>query len=352
MAGETRGEAPRTPRVKGIARLAAWTGAVMLILVVLAFRWVEARHDVPARGRQETVRIAVPGTPHAALLHIAAAQGYFAREGLDVALLPVSHGKAALDQLALGKADLASAAEVPFVISVLQGEALGIAATVVSAAEDMAVIGRRDRGIAVPRDLIRKRVGVSMGTSGEYFLWAFLIRHRLSPDAITWVDVAPPHLSKELASGAVDAIATWEPVKTAAVAALGANAIPFAEADAYTVTHVIVGRSEYLNAQSAVMQKILRALLNAEALVRSDPNLARSVVARQLKIAPSALAPVWDGLSIRVDLRQSQLITLEEEAGWAMARGYAPSGRVPNFLPRLHLDALLALAPDRVTVVR
>ena len=362
MAGETRGEEPRVPGtesagikgagIKGVARLAAWAGALVLILAFLAFRWVEARHDARWDGPRETLRIAVSSTPHAALLHIAAAQGYFADEGLDVDISSVSHGKAALDQLALGKADLASAAEVPFVISVLRGEALGIVATVVNASDEMAIIGRRDRGITAPRDLYRKRVGVSLGTSGEYFLWAFLIRNRLAPDAITWVDVAPPHLSDELASGAVDAIATWEPIKTATVALLGANAALFAEGDAYTVTHVIVGQSDYLKAQPSAVKKLLRALLKAELLVRTDPVLARHVVARQLKLAPSALTPVWDGLSIRVELRQSQLITFEDEARWAMARGYADPGPIPNFLPRLHLDPLLALDPDRVTVVR
>ena len=352
MAGESQGTEPWRPGIKGMARLAAWAGALALILAFLAFGWVEARHEVRWDAPRDTVRIAVPSTPHAGLLHIAAAQGYFADEGLDVTISPVSHGKAALDQLALGKADLASAAEVPFVISVLQGEALSVAATVVNAAQDMAIIGRRDRGILVPRDLNHKKVGVSLGTSGEYFLWAFLIRHRLSPEAITWVDVAPPHLSKELASGTVDAIATWEPIKTAAMATLGANAVPFAEGDAYTVTHIIVGRTDYLKAQSTAMQKLLRALLKAESLVRTDPVLARNVVARQLKIAPSALAPLWNELSMRVDLRQSQLVTLEEEARWAMARGYAPPGPLPNFLSRFHLDALLALSPERVTVVR
>lgn len=32
---------------------------------------------------------------------------------------------------------------------------------------------------ATPRDLAGKRIGVSLGTSGEYFLWAFLVRNRL-----------------------------------------------------------------------------------------------------------------------------------------------------------------------------
>ena len=35
-----------------------------------------------------------------------------------------------------------------------------------------------------------------------------------------------------------------------------------------------------------------------------------------------------------------------------MARGYAATGPIPNFLPHLYLDALLAVEPERVTVLR
>ena len=34
-----------------------------------------------------------------------------------------------------------------------------------------------------------------------------------------------------------------------------------------------------------------------------------------------------------------------------MARGYAAKGPVPNLLPHLYLDALLAVRPERVTVL-
>jgi NitT/TauT family transport system substrate-binding protein len=46
------------------------------------------------------------------------------------------------------------------------------------------------------------------------------------------------------------------------------------------------------------------------------------------------------------------LVTLEDVATWAMARGYAPAQPMPNFLSHLALDALLAVGPERVTVVR
>ena len=192
------------------------------------------------------IRIALSSTPHAALLYIAVAQGFFSEEGLPITIVPATHGKAALDLLAQGKAEFATAAEVPFVISVLQGERLGVVATVASVSSEMAVVARRDRSIAKPVDIAGKRIGVTPGTSGEYYLWSFLIRHMISPDDVRLEAVVPGQMPKQLADGSVDAVSTWEPVKSAARDALGANAVTFSESDAYTVTHVVIGTSGFI----------------------------------------------------------------------------------------------------------
>jgi NitT/TauT family transport system substrate-binding protein len=305
----------------------------------------------PPAARKSPLSIALSTTPHAALLYIAASKGYFADEGLDVTIKPASHGKAALDLLAQKKVDLASAAEVPFVISVLKGDRLGIAATVASVSSEMAVVARRDRAIAVPRDLVGKRVGVTFGTSGEYFLWAFLIRHRIAPDSVTLVDLPPGRMVQELMRGTIDAASTWEPIKSQAHVALADNALSFTEANAYTVTHVVVGTSQFLQAHPDVIEKLVRAALKAEEFNRAQPQLAQALVADQLKLDLKTLQAGWKDVVFKVDLRQSQLVTLEDEARWAMARGYVDNGPVPNMLPNLYLDALLGVQPERVTVV-
>ena len=325
------------------------------VAAVLVLGYASGRARFPGQSPATpagTLRIALALTPDAALLHIAAARGYFFDEGLAVTLAPVSHGKVALDLLAQGKADLASAADVPFVISVMKGERLGIAATVVSAPNEMAVVARRDRGITTPHDLSGKKVGVTFGTNGEYFLWAFLIRHKLAPDSVTLVDMSPGRMVGELAGGTVDAVATWEPVRSKAHTALGDNAQSFAAPDAYTATQVVVGRTEFLRTHPDAIARLVRALLKAEEFNRSDPREALRLVAAQLKLEPEALLESgWKDALLKVDLRQSQLVTLEDAGRWAMARGYADKGPVPNFLPHLYLDALLAVQPERVTVV-
>lgn len=125
-----------------------------------------------------------------------------------------------------------------------------------------------------------------------------------------------------------------------------------AEADAYAVAHVVVGRSEFLKARPGTIEKFVRALLKAEGFNRSEPRQALRLFADQLKLDVKTLEPGWKDFAFNVDLPQSLLIALEDEARWAMARGYVDKDQVPNFLPHLHLDALLAVQPERVTVVR
>lgn len=342
MASNIPGRRVRTLAFAGVA--------VVIVALALGYASRRALNATPA-APMEKLSIALPLAPHAALLHIATAKGYLAEEGLDVTITPVSHGKAAMDLLEQGKADLAFTAEVPFVISVLQGQRVEIAATVVSVANAMAVVARRDRGIKAPRDLLGKRIGVTLGTSGEYCLWAFLVWHKLAPDSVTLVDLPPGQMVQELASGTIDAVSTWEPIKSNVRAALADNALTFTEPDAYTGTYVVAGPSELLKARGAALEKLVRALLKAEAFNQSEPQQALALVAGQLKRDVKALEPGWKDFAFKVDLHQSLLVTLEDEAQWAMARGYAARGPVPNFLPHLHLATLLAVQPERVTVV-
>jgi NitT/TauT family transport system substrate-binding protein len=330
-------------RVAGVVLV----GAAALV----AFGWDTGRWHIGTPPPREALRLALASTPHAALLHIAAAKGYFEDEGLDVTLVPVSHGKAALDLLSEGKVDLGAAAEVPFVISVLHGEPVSIVANMLSVSTEMAVVARRDHGIVSPADLLGRRVGVTLGTSAEYFLWAFLIRHKLPPEGVTMVPLPPGEITHELARGTIDAAPVWQPVRLEAESALGVAATTFTAPVAYTVTHVVVGRDTYLNSHPQAMRKLVRALLKAERYNRDRPEAALATVADRLGLDVQALRPSWQDLSFKVNLLQSNLITLEEQARWALARGHSQSGSVPNFTSHLYLDALLAEEPDRVTVV-
>lgn len=299
-----------------------------------------------------TLRIATPLVPHAGLIHLASARGFFRDQGLEVRLLPHTYGKAALADLLQGQADLAVAADVPVVVEVLKAAPLSIVASVASASNELAVLGRVDRGVRAPADLRGRRVGVTRGTSGEYFLWAFLVRHRIAPESLQLVDLAPAGLIEALRDGRVDAVAAWQPLRHMAEVAFGQSLISLRAPDAYAQRYVLVGRNEFVQAQQQALRRLLFALTEAESLAHAEPQKAKAALAELLKLSPEGLDPSWRDLSFEVEQQQAQLVTLEDVASWAMARGYAPVQPMPNFLSHLALDPLLAIAPRRVTVVR
>src|ERR1035437_6402348 len=108
--------------------------------------------------------------------------------------------------------------------------------------------------------------------------------------------------------------------------ALSDNAVTFYEPQSYTETVNVIGRSDFLKGHSKAIEKLVRAILKAEQFNLAQPEEALNLVAASLKIDVDALRPTWKRFDFRVNLLQSHLITLEDEARWAMARGYAAKG--------------------------
>src|ERR1700687_1710658 len=99
-------------------------------------------------GPGEKITLAVSMLPHASLVHIAAAKGYFASEGIEMTLEPYQFGKPALDAVLAGKAELATCAETPVVFAVLKGQRISVLATIAGATKATAVVARKDAGIS------------------------------------------------------------------------------------------------------------------------------------------------------------------------------------------------------------
>jgi len=100
------------------SRLFQTSAASALAVIIIALGYLGTRGQPPTQNPPaEKLSIAIPITPHAALLHIAVTKGYFAEEGLEVTTMPTIHGKAAIELVVQGNADLGAASDVVFVLS-------------------------------------------------------------------------------------------------------------------------------------------------------------------------------------------------------------------------------------------
>ena len=91
-------------------------------------------------GPVQKLTVAYTIQPQCTLMHVAQAKGFFAEERL--AVRPVMHtfGKAALQEVLDGKADLATAAETPIMFSILRGEKIFVLANMESSVTNNAAL--------------------------------------------------------------------------------------------------------------------------------------------------------------------------------------------------------------------
>lgn len=303
-------------------------------------------------GHPEKITLALSMLPHASLVHVAAAEGFFAGEGLEVTLQPYQFGKLALDAVLAGKADLATCAETPVVFALLKGQQISVLATIAGATKNTAVVARKDAGISAPRDLAGKRIGVSRGTNGEFFLDTLLIRHGIDRGAVHLVDLSPANMPDALAKGEVDAVSIWNPVILDLQKLLGDRVLIFYADDIYFETSDVVARKDFVKQRLAAAKSVLSALLRAEAFVRSHPEEARRATAAALKQDLAQIDAAFGPFDFRVRLEQSLLVLMEEEARWAIRSGLVPRQDTPSFLTSLETEPLLAVKPAAVQLVR
>ena len=281
----------------------------------------------------------------------AQANGYFSRAGIQVTTQLYDSGKATVDAVLSGKADLAIVGDVPLMASVLNQQPVSVVATTVKSENDFGIVGRKDKGVTTPASLKGKRVGLVIGTGGHFFLNILLNQQKLSLSDVTLHDFKAEELPGALARGDIDAASTWEPILGRLQTQLGGGGVTFLAGDAYSPTLNLVGTQTYVASHAQTLQKVLRALIRGAAFCTDNPSEARELVAAALKVDAGTLAASWPDYRFRVSLDQSLLLGLEDEARWAIKNKIIARTEMPNFLDHLDMGPLQAVAPAAVTVI-
>lgn len=324
---------------------------LLLALVAVAFWQLNARPAAP-RGPVEVLRLAVNAEYVGSCPVLAAhGQGHFAREGIDARLQPYSSGKASMEAVLQGKADLGTVSDIPVVLASLRNQSVVIIASIFEAERDHGIVGRLDRGVSTPASLKGKRIGVTLGTSGQFTLDAFLNRQKLLPAEVTLRNYAPEQLAGALARGEIDAAAGWEPFLTGMTHAIAGKAAIFYGEDVYAGLFNVAGTGDYVRSHPATVRKVLRALIAGARFCQDEPDAARALFAKASASETARLQAAWHGYRFGVVLDQGLLLALEDEARWAIRNRLAERSDMPNFLDAVYLDGLEAVAPSAVTVI-
>jgi len=201
--------------------------------------------------------------------------------------------KAALDEVLEGKADLAIAAETPIMFAIMKGQKISIIATIQSSNKNAAIVARKDRSISTLSDLKGKKIGVNLGTNGEFFMDSFLAIHGMARQDITVVDLKPAEIPEALVRGDIDAVSAWSPFLGQAQKELGDKGVTFYDQDIYTETSNLAATQESIRKNPARVRKVLLALLKAEEFVMHHPDEAQKIVAEFRQMKQDLLGELW-----------------------------------------------------------
>jgi NitT/TauT family transport system substrate-binding protein len=335
-------------------KIFAYTLSVALVAAGLfagAYVWVSRTSPPRSAEPLEQVTIANIRYPGTCPVIVAQAKGYFANEGILVTIMPQTSGKAALDAVFRGQANLGTTGDVPVMFAVMDRQPVSIVATIATAENDLGIVGRKDKGVVTPASLKGKKIGVSMVSAGQFVLDVMLARQKLTMSDVQVRELRPEELSAALAKGDIDAASAWQPYLGTLQTQLGENGTIFHSAGIYDVALSLVGSRDYVAGHPETIKKILRALIGAGRFCRDNPDAAREFVAEAMKPDIANLKELWSSYQFSVALDQSLILALEDETRWAIKNKLTDRTDAPNYLDYIYLDALQSVAPLAVTIM-
>jgi ABC-type nitrate/sulfonate/bicarbonate transport system substrate-binding protein len=300
----------------------------------------------------QTITFAYTYQPQNALAHVATAKGYFKEEGLDVQPLMRAFGKEALQAVLENKADFATVAETPIMFSGLKGDKIAVIANIEASGTNNAIVARKAAGINVPGDLKGKRVAFTPGTTSDFFLDSFLTANGLTRQDIRPVALKPDEMQDAMTAKKVDAVSTWNYPLTLIAQKLGNEAVVFYDRQIYTEIFNIAAQQDFVRTKPETVKRFLRALLKAETFVARNPDEAQTIMAAATKIDKSLIRDVWNTFNYRVVLDQKLLLTLEDEARWAIKNKLTDKTAMPDYTSYIHSDSLRSVRPEAVSTNR
>jgi NitT/TauT family transport system substrate-binding protein len=325
---------------------------IVLLLSLTVFS-ASCQKPEKSTGPKEKVTIGVAaGGQYSLPFIIAREKGFFQEEGLEATIRVYPSGKMALEAMFAGEVDSATVSETPIVLNSFMRDDFAVFATVAYSYDNNKVIGRRDRGVSKPADLKGKTIGFTAGTSSHFFVQVYLTEHGIEPSAVKMVDFAPTDLPGALKEGKVDAIAIFEPYASMAMKVLPDKAVRLPRSDLYKQTSNLAVMRSYAKGHSELLKKVLKAVDRAITFIKQNRNESIAVMTKSLKPGEDLLVSLQDDPMFELSLEHSLLTTLEDEARWAIANKFTDKTKVPNYLGYFYLDAMKAVKPEAVSIIK
>ena len=225
--------------------------------------------------------------------YVAAENGYWAKQNLNVTIKLTSSGRAVVQAVQAGDAQFGHAALSTTTASARASGNLikGViayynAADYIAKAGGRAIIARKDRGIDAnnPRSMEGKKIAHLTGSTNEVYLREWFRKNKLDISKSQLVSVPVENMPITISQGLVDAIAPWEPYTAQAVRELGPNAVVVSRGAAGLIADAIgvVAQEDWIKKNYDLLEKFSLGLMEAAQFIRQNPKESAAIATRFL----------------------------------------------------------------------
>jgi ABC-type nitrate/sulfonate/bicarbonate transport system substrate-binding protein len=245
-----------------------------------------------AQAQMKEVNFIVVNNLFSTPAFVAAENGYWEKQGLNVKIKLTASGSQVTRALQAGEAQFGHAALSTTIASArASGNMLTGVMPYFNAAEYVAlggraIIGRKDRGIdaANPKSLEGKKIGYLRGSTNDVYMRQWFKKNKLDVSKSTLINLPVADMPISITQGVVDAVVPWEPYSAQAIRELGANAVIVSRSEEGLVSDVIgvVANQDWIKNNYDLLEKFSVGVAQAAQFIRQNPRKAAEIDARYI----------------------------------------------------------------------
>ena len=239
----------------------------------------------------------LPGGDKAAV-YIGVHKGLFAKEGLDVQILPGRGSADTITKVATGTADLGEGGLATLMIAKAQGDVPVVAVMPIFTKQPDVLLVQKGGPVASLKDVAGKTVATSPYSSSNV-VWPLILRaNNIDPASVTVLKADPAAMGGMLATGQVAGVINWVTAAAGTKQAMREQSKQMAELSWSDYgfdgcSQCIVASPKLLKAKPETVRKFLKVYMEAEKIMRDDPAASAEAL--------HALAPETDPETVAAD---------------------------------------------------
>ena len=320
--------------------------AILLLLACIVGACNQQSPTVPSTAVRYASTAAIVEAP----AHIAFAKDFFKQEGLELELNIYPDGKTSLQKVVNGDADIGAVMSTPLVYESFANKDFIIISNLLHGKVHFAVVSK-DSGITSPKDWIDKKIGVTKGTSGEFFMDSYFILEGVDHQANEIFYSTAQTSLQELEAGNLDAIFTWLPWPFLALDKLNGNGQLLETTKIVPSSWVVIANREFADNHPDVLEQFLRGLQKGIAFTMEKKEAAYALHTEVTGLSTPILFTHFLEMDFSLSLSNRLLLDLEQQAAWLVEKQYVGAQRIPNYLDFIDATPLANVLPNDVTLI-